>query len=248
LVVNALGPVNSRGAAFGCGIVSDGGSHVAFRGTKEAPAPLALCLETAGPRSVSRSNYVFGGNLVHMSLSVHGHVSSLRCGRLGDRAHLLLEALHSRIRQQQASSANVARRELLVPDAGIVARHRRRRRGRRARSRGVKVETYDPPSLKTDDGIADIGLRLGSWIISLGENALASWRRRNKAASVDLVAPQPIHFTLQALSCQSGIIDVVPGVVAVAPQYGHPVLILLAIRCPRHWWVFGVQRGFGRLA
>ena len=41
------------------------------------------------------------------------------------------------------------------------------------RSRGVKIEEYDMPGLKTDDGIADIGFAWMAWIIDPGKNALA---------------------------------------------------------------------------
>jgi catechol 2,3-dioxygenase-like lactoylglutathione lyase family enzyme len=40
------------------------------------------------------------------------------------------------------------------------------------RSRGVKVEDYDLPGLKTEDGIADIGFAWMAWIIDPGKNAL----------------------------------------------------------------------------
>jgi catechol 2,3-dioxygenase-like lactoylglutathione lyase family enzyme len=40
------------------------------------------------------------------------------------------------------------------------------------RSRGVKVEEYDLPGLKAQDGIADIGFAWASWIIDPGKNAL----------------------------------------------------------------------------
>jgi catechol 2,3-dioxygenase-like lactoylglutathione lyase family enzyme len=40
------------------------------------------------------------------------------------------------------------------------------------RSRGVKVEDYDLPGLKTDDGIADLGFAWAAWIIDPGKNAL----------------------------------------------------------------------------
>ena len=39
------------------------------------------------------------------------------------------------------------------------------------RSRGVKVEDYDLPGLKTKDGIADIGFGWAAWIIDPGKNA-----------------------------------------------------------------------------
>jgi catechol 2,3-dioxygenase-like lactoylglutathione lyase family enzyme len=41
------------------------------------------------------------------------------------------------------------------------------------RSRGVKVEEYDMPGLKTEDGIADIGFAWMAWIVDPGKNALA---------------------------------------------------------------------------
>ena len=41
------------------------------------------------------------------------------------------------------------------------------------RSRGVKIEEYDMPGLKTEDGIADIGFAWMAWIIDPGKNALA---------------------------------------------------------------------------
>ena len=41
------------------------------------------------------------------------------------------------------------------------------------RSRGVTVEDYDLPGLKTEDGIADVGFAWMAWIIDPGKNALA---------------------------------------------------------------------------
>ena len=41
------------------------------------------------------------------------------------------------------------------------------------RERGVKVEDYDMPGLKTYDGVADIGFAWAAWIIDPGNNALA---------------------------------------------------------------------------
>jgi predicted enzyme related to lactoylglutathione lyase len=41
------------------------------------------------------------------------------------------------------------------------------------RARGVKIEDYDMPGLKTEDGIADIGFAWMAWIIDPGKNALA---------------------------------------------------------------------------
>ena len=40
------------------------------------------------------------------------------------------------------------------------------------RARGVNVENYDIPGLKTDDGVADIGVAWAAWIIDPGKNAL----------------------------------------------------------------------------
>ena len=40
------------------------------------------------------------------------------------------------------------------------------------RARGVKVEDYDTPGLKTKDGIADTGSAWAAWIIDPGMNAL----------------------------------------------------------------------------
>jgi catechol 2,3-dioxygenase-like lactoylglutathione lyase family enzyme len=41
------------------------------------------------------------------------------------------------------------------------------------RSRGVQVEDYDLPGLKTEDGIADLGFAWMAWIVDPGRNALA---------------------------------------------------------------------------
>ena len=40
------------------------------------------------------------------------------------------------------------------------------------RARGIKVEDYDTPGLKTEDGIADIGFARAAWIIDSATNAL----------------------------------------------------------------------------
>jgi catechol 2,3-dioxygenase-like lactoylglutathione lyase family enzyme len=40
------------------------------------------------------------------------------------------------------------------------------------RTRGIKVEDYDTPGLKTEGGIADIGFAWAAWIIDPGTNAL----------------------------------------------------------------------------
>ncbi|MFL5726834.1 MAG: VOC family protein [Chloroflexota bacterium] len=41
------------------------------------------------------------------------------------------------------------------------------------RSRGITIEDYDLPDLKTVDGIADVGFAWMAWIIDPGKNALA---------------------------------------------------------------------------
>jgi catechol 2,3-dioxygenase-like lactoylglutathione lyase family enzyme len=46
------------------------------------------------------------------------------------------------------------------------------------RSRGVKVEEYDLPGLKTEDGIADIGFAWMAWIVDPGGNALAIYQTK----------------------------------------------------------------------
>ena len=40
------------------------------------------------------------------------------------------------------------------------------------RARGVEVENFDSPGLKTDDGVADIGFAWVAWIIDPGKNSL----------------------------------------------------------------------------
>jgi catechol 2,3-dioxygenase-like lactoylglutathione lyase family enzyme len=40
------------------------------------------------------------------------------------------------------------------------------------RARGVTVQDYDLPGLKTQDGVADIGFALAAWITDPGKNAL----------------------------------------------------------------------------
>ena len=41
------------------------------------------------------------------------------------------------------------------------------------RERGVEIQEYDAPELKTEDGIADIGFARIAWIIDPHKNALA---------------------------------------------------------------------------
>jgi hypothetical protein len=48
------------------------------------------------------------------------------------------------------------------------------------RARGIKVEDYDTPGLKTEDGIADIGFARAAWIIDPGMNALGILQIKEK--------------------------------------------------------------------
>jgi catechol 2,3-dioxygenase-like lactoylglutathione lyase family enzyme len=41
------------------------------------------------------------------------------------------------------------------------------------RSRGVTIEDYDMPGLKTENGVADFGFAWMAWIVDPGKNALA---------------------------------------------------------------------------
>jgi catechol 2,3-dioxygenase-like lactoylglutathione lyase family enzyme len=49
------------------------------------------------------------------------------------------------------------------------------------RSRGVKIEDYDLPGLKTENGIADVGFGRMAWIIDPGRNALGILQRNDGA-------------------------------------------------------------------
>lgn len=40
------------------------------------------------------------------------------------------------------------------------------------RTRGVEIQEYDTPELKTVDGVADIGFALIAWIVDPHRNAL----------------------------------------------------------------------------
>ena len=46
------------------------------------------------------------------------------------------------------------------------------------RSRGVEVEEYDEPDLKTVDGIADVGFALAAWLVDPHGNSLGSYSSR----------------------------------------------------------------------
>lgn len=43
---------------------------------------------------------------------------------------------------------------------------------RELRARGVRIEEYDYPELKTVDGVADVGFALAAWIVDPGGNCL----------------------------------------------------------------------------
>jgi catechol-2,3-dioxygenase len=47
------------------------------------------------------------------------------------------------------------------------------------RRRGVKIEDYDMPGLKTQDGIADIGFAWMAWFIDPGQNCVGLMQLKN---------------------------------------------------------------------
>ncbi len=47
------------------------------------------------------------------------------------------------------------------------------------RAKGVKIEDYDLPGLKTQDGIADVGFGRMAWIIDPGDNCLGIVQERS---------------------------------------------------------------------
>ena len=49
---------------------------------------------------------------------------------------------------------------------------------RELRARGVEIEEYDMPGLKTVDGIADIGFARAAWIVDPHGNALGILQRK----------------------------------------------------------------------
>jgi catechol 2,3-dioxygenase-like lactoylglutathione lyase family enzyme len=46
------------------------------------------------------------------------------------------------------------------------------------RARGVPIEDYDLPDLKTENGVADVGFAWMAWIVDPGKNALAILQRK----------------------------------------------------------------------
>ena len=48
------------------------------------------------------------------------------------------------------------------------------------RRRGVKIEDYDMPGLKTQDGIADIGFAWMAWFIDPGQNCVGMIQLKNQ--------------------------------------------------------------------
>lgn len=51
------------------------------------------------------------------------------------------------------------------------------------RSRGVKIEDYDQPGLKTVDGIADVGFARFAWFIDPGKNCVGVMERKSGVAT-----------------------------------------------------------------
>ena len=51
------------------------------------------------------------------------------------------------------------------------------------RSRGVKLEEYDEPGLKTVDGIADVGFALAAWLVDPHGNSIGLLQLKAKEAN-----------------------------------------------------------------
>jgi hypothetical protein len=49
------------------------------------------------------------------------------------------------------------------------------------RSRGVAIEEYDEPGLKTVDGIADVGFALSAWFVDPDGNSMGLLQFKNEA-------------------------------------------------------------------
>jgi catechol-2,3-dioxygenase len=54
---------------------------------------------------------------------------------------------------------------------------------RELRSRGVEVEEYDEPGLKTVDGIADVGFALSAWLVDPHGNTIGLLQFKDEDAS-----------------------------------------------------------------
>jgi hypothetical protein len=63
---------------------------------------------------------------------------------------------------------------ILATDLGVAKEFYGERIGLEAnlRSRGVALEEYDGPELKTVDGIADVGFALAAWIVDPHGNSI----------------------------------------------------------------------------
>jgi extradiol dioxygenase family protein len=51
------------------------------------------------------------------------------------------------------------------------------------RSRGVEIESYDEPWLKTTDGIADVGFALSAWFVDPHGNSIGLLQFKDQEAS-----------------------------------------------------------------
>jgi catechol 2,3-dioxygenase-like lactoylglutathione lyase family enzyme len=51
------------------------------------------------------------------------------------------------------------------------------------RSRGVEIEEYDEPWLKTEDGIADVGFALSAWFVDPHGNSIGLLQFKDTGAS-----------------------------------------------------------------
>jgi catechol-2,3-dioxygenase len=53
----------------------------------------------------------------------------------------------------------------------------------RLRARGVEIEEFDGPGLKTVDGIADVGFALSAWFVDPDGNSIGLLQFKNERAS-----------------------------------------------------------------
>jgi catechol-2,3-dioxygenase len=53
----------------------------------------------------------------------------------------------------------------------------------RLRARGVEIEEFDGPGLKTVDGIADVGFALSAWFVDPDGNSIGVLQFKNERAS-----------------------------------------------------------------
>ena len=91
--------------------------------------------------------------------------------RLAPFIAVAIMAVGARPLQAQAPADPAVPARLSLEDAlarAIATSHRLAE----LRARGVKIEDYDTPALKTEDGIADLGFALAAWFIDPAGNAI----------------------------------------------------------------------------